>query len=81
MDTLGRPIGDLLHPEDAREVERALNLKALGNQQMFVVRMRTSMAGNTRSPSKIEYKVQVLYTVHVYAYAPSWLFSTISGYC
>ena len=60
MDTLGRLVGDLLHPEDAREVEKALNLKTLGNQQMFVVRMRTSMAGNTRSLSKIEYKVQLL---------------------
>lgn len=56
VDTIGRSITDLLHPEDAQQLEGALNWRSVGNQQMFVVRMKTNMTPTIRSPSKVEYK-------------------------
>ena len=50
-------MSDLLHPDDEELLSRFLDVKNLGKQGIFVVRMKSTLAATVRSQEKVEYKV------------------------
>ena len=62
-DVVGQPFADLLHEEDRELLQPFLDMSepiwktSSHVQQMFVVRMKTTMSSTVRSQAKVQYKV------------------------
>ena len=62
-----------MHTEDEEQIRHALDLQSLGQQNIFVVRLKKTMAYTVRSQEKVDYQVMfcatLLHAMYVYSAA------------